>query len=262
MPNVLAIVLLVMASLVQAAPVPLAYELLDSRPHPNLAFTQGLIISGDEFIESSGGYGKSFIQRYPISTESSLAPTLTHLPRKDFAEGLALANQQLWLLTWRQGIAKRLAPDDFSLQALAQYKGEGWGLTWAKQAFIMSDGSHTLTWRDSHFAPLKSLPVTLAGKPLNRLNELEFARGLIWANIWFDNRMVAIHPNSGAVVAVVDLSDLVAAESRLHWAGLPQEATLNGIAYHSPSDTFWVTGKKWRKLYRIKLPSTDSLLNN
>ncbi len=253
MPNVLAIALLVMTSLAQATPQRLNYTLVSERAHPNLAFTQGLLIEGDQFVESSGGYGKSFLQRYALAADAQQKPQVRHLPRQDFAEGLAATASGLWLLTWQQGIAKRLDANNFAVQQVARFKGEGWGLAFDGQHLIMSDGSDQLTWRDANFQVIRQQAVSFNGQPLHRLNELEYALGTLWANVWFDPHIVAIAPDTGHVVAYVDLSPIIEAEAKLHTNGLPHHATLNGIAFNAATETFWVTGKNWRKLYEIKL---------
>lgn len=259
MPNVLAIALLVMTCVAQAAPTQLTYTLVKERAHPNLAFTQGLLIQGGDVFEASGGYGKSFVQRYTLEPTAPTTgpmpnrPLVHHLPRRDFAEGLALTPQGLWLLTWQQGLAKRLDPNDFSVQQVARYQGQGWGLTYDGQHLIMSNGSDQLIWRDTNFNVVRTQAVTFNGQPLARINELEFAHQLVWANVWFEPLIVAISPNTGNVLAYLDLSEIIKKETKKHAGDLPSEATLNGIAYDKHSDTFWVTGKNWRTLYQLSI---------
>ncbi|UTA46597.1 glutaminyl-peptide cyclotransferase [Simiduia sp. 21SJ11W-1] len=253
MPNVLAIALLVMTCVASAAPEKLQYTERGTRAHPNLAFTQGLFIHQAQFWETSGGYGKSFIQRYPLSAGANQTQ-VRHLPRRDFAEGLALTPNGLWMLTWQQGLAKRLNTEDFAVVGVAHYKGEGWGLTYNGTHLIMSNGSNELAFRNLAFEQTHTLAVTFNEQPLHRLNELEYAHDFIWANVWFEPIIVAIAPATGKVVAYLDLSAIVEKEAALHPRGLAPEATLNGIAFDAARNTLWVTGKNWRNLYELALP--------
>ncbi|MDN3640195.1 glutaminyl-peptide cyclotransferase [Simiduia curdlanivorans] len=244
---------LVAASRSESTPSNLAYQQIGTRSHPNLAFTQGLIIDQQAFVESSGLYKQSFIQRYPIK-EGSNAPSLTKLLSKsDFAEGLASIGTHLWLITWQQGIARKFTSDTLKQVEIARYRGEGWGLSFDGKHLIMSDGSAKLQFRTpDDFALQRSLEVTLNNQPLNALNELEVARGFIWANVWFDPRIYAIHPGTGQVVAMIDLSTIIEQEKKLHSFGLQRDSVANGIAYDAEADALWVTGKRWRKLYLIR----------
>lgn len=260
MRNVIALATIVIALMPHRAwpdtsvvPRQLSYTVAQTRSHPNLAFTQGLLIKDRAFFEASGLYHQSFVQHYPID-EPSVPATVKHLPKNDFAEGLALTDGYLWMLTWRQGIARRINPANLQQMDLVRYKGEGWGLTFDGKSLIMSDGSDTLQWRSpAAFELIKTQPINFAGKPLTAINELEFSRGLIWANVWFDKRIHVISPDSGNVIAFLDMADIIAQESQFHPGGLPQEAVLNGIAYDPETETFWITGKHWRRLYQLQI---------
>lgn len=241
-----------------AALTTLSYQLLDSIPHPRLPFSQGLILDDGLLVESSGLYGQSFIQRYHPQ-EPKVAPQTQHLPRRDFAEGLTRLGDHYWLLTWQQGLARQLDRASLKTQRVFRYPGEGWGLTQDGQWLIRSDGSDRLHWHSPvDFKLEKSLPVRFGDRPLKGLNELEYASGLIWANVWFDSHIYAINPATGEVVASLDLTPLVLQETGLHPLGLPREAVLNGIAYDAQTDSFWITGKRWRRLYRIRISWPDS----
>lgn len=252
MPTLIALLIFVMSSSLQAAP-DIPYQLLHKRPHPHQAFTQGLLIHGDQIVESSGLYRQSYVQRYPVQAGSGAQ--VKHQPRRDFSEGLAFTGQNYWLLTWQQGLARKL---DTELKPLtiARYDGEGWGLTFDGQYLVMSDGSNRLTWRDpGTFQPLRTLSVSYKGEALSALNELEYANGFIWANVWFDKAIYAIDPATGNTLARVDLTALAAGETQ------SADAVLNGIAFDPRDQTFWVTGKRWKYIYQLKIPPFSANAN-
>lgn len=245
MPTVIALLLFVMSTAAQAEVSTLDYQVISQRNHPNKPFTQGLLIDQGYFYESSGLYGRSYLQRYPI--EEGEPDLLRRQPRGDFVEGLAKAGQHFWLLTWQQGLARKL---DAALNPIGQanYSSEGWGLAFDGKQLIMSDGSAQLSLRaPNSFAPMARLRVSYNNRPLPALNELEFAHGRIWANVWFDQAIYAIDPSTGKVVAKLDLTALVAKEQS------GREAVLNGIAYNPQDDSLWVTGKHWAHLYQLRL---------
>ncbi len=206
-------------------------------------------------IESSGLYGRSFIQRFHPQTNRLEHKRQLH-PRL-FAEGIAISNDQLYLLLWKQGKVLRYDPDTFELLGHLTYQGEGWGLATLGDQLVMSNGTATLTYRAPEtFAPLRTLKVTLDGQELHQLNALTTTDAqspfgkLIWANVWKDNRLFAIDPQSGVVVGLVDLS-LLADKNRSSSA----EDVLNGVAWDPENQGFWVTGKRWKRRYFIQLAS-------
>ncbi len=218
---------------------------IESIPHAQQSFTQGLVLFQNDFIESSGHYKKSFISRHSPSGDKPQWKLA--LPSQIFAEGLTIFHEKIYLLSWK---SKTLFVFDVHTQALLRthnYKGEGWGLTHNGQALIRSDGSNKLYFHDPKtFRLLRSIKVTINGQYVSNINELEYARGLIWANVWKDNRIIAIDPTSGIVQASADLSTL-AQQQQVTSA----EAVLNGIAYDPQKDAFWVTGKYWPALYLL-----------
>lgn len=262
---------------IKAAPLILDYQLIETAEHPHHTFTQGLIVQGNQLWESSGGYGRSFLQRYPITeiTHDNIANSSTNnstnnaddakrsilkpqalngvqrysLPNQIFAEGITVLGDTLYLLTWKAQTALLLDRQTWQVKETQRYQGEGWGLTHNGAHLIRSDGSHQLFFhRPDDFSVARILPVTIEGQPLRQLNELEYAQGAVWANIWKDSRVVQIHPQTGRVMGVINLSTLVSKHPSNN-----SNDVLNGIAYDANKKAFWVTGKHWDKRYLIKI---------
>lgn len=228
-----------------AKPATLRPIILDTKPHLEGAFTQGLIINNGEITETSGLYGKSYVVRYDAET-NRVAQKMT-LPRSYFAEGITQVGNNLYLLTWKEGKLFVLRTYSFEFVNTLNYTGEGWGITHDGSHFITSDGSSSLAFRDSEtFEVQHTIQVHEGARTWDQLNELEFAQGLIWANVFHDSHILAINPSTGEVVGKADLSDLVAENSRAS-----DKAVLNGIAYDEDSNAFWVTGKLWPKRYLL-----------
>ncbi len=228
----------------------LDYRLLETIPRDSPAFTQGLEFNGDELIESSGLRGKSYILK-TSQPGSSSATAIWHtpLPAPYFAEGLSQLNGRIYLLSWQQQTGWIIHPQTGRVEDQFTYQGQGWGLAAMEDTLVRSDGSHTLFVHETEeFNVRKKIDVRWNGRAVNRLNELEYAQGYIWANIWQSSHIVAIDPNSGEVAGWLDLSELSQQEALQN-----RDYVLNGIAYHRASDTFWVTGKRWKHYYRLKV---------
>jgi glutamine cyclotransferase len=216
-------------------------------PHDAKAFTQGLILSDGDWIESTGGFGTSSIRRVEKSTgkvllEKELADTF-------FGEGLAELDGKLFQLTWQS--EKGFVYDAKTLSKLESftYTGEGWGLTTDGQSLIMSDGTDVLRYIDPKtFRVWRQVAVRLNGQPVNMLNELEFIEGEIFANVWHTDVVVRINPADGNVVGVIDFTGIDSKETRRD-----PEHVLNGIAYDPIAREMFVTGKCWPKIYQIRL---------
>lgn len=232
------------------------YDVLTERSHKKQIFTQGLVLYNDHFYESSGHYGQSFLAVYPVTEPENKWAQLsakfarqTKLPAQYFAEGIALFDDLIYQLTWREQTLLIWDRETLELKRTLTYSGEGWGLTHDNTHFIRSDGSHRLTFHEpQRFAPVRVVEVYENGRPLVRLNELEYIQGKIWANIWYENRLVEIDPETGQVVGSVDLSQL-ARDVKLD----DSEHVLNGIAYDEKQQALWVTGKRWPKMFLIQL---------
>ena len=235
-------------SATNAGPGPVQYQLLETKTRPADHFTQGLYFDGERWLESSGLYGRSWLAEY---TDPGGNPVRRKwLAGNRFAEGLAVFNEYLYLLTYRAGELQIYDRSNFKLVHLLHYSGEGWGLTSDGESLIMSDGSDTLTFRTPDgFKVTRHLKVTGGGEDWSRLNELEYVNGRIWANIWMDTRIIAIDPDSGEVEGWVDLAELKkdSLPGRRH-----VDAVANGIAWDKARNGLWVTGKLWPKLYLIR----------
>lgn len=232
----------------------LAWELVSVHPHAAERFTQGLTLRDGWWLESSGGFGESFLV---LETEDTPHARF-ELPPQEFAEGATFVGKRIWLLTWRAGKARAL-DRDLQVTDVVRYAGEGWGLTYDGETLIMSDGSHYLTRRDpDSFAALSGTPVRDGKTPVTRLNELEFAHDLVWANVFGTNRIAAIAPNSGQVCGWLRLDALAQRIERPPgWDAANN--VLNGIAVDTATGHLHVTGKRWPKRFEIKVAQPPSL---
>lgn len=246
------ILLLVWPALLQAQqPAWYDYHIVDRHPHRSSAFTQGLLFHDGELYEGTGRYGRSGVARLDLEAGRILAHRA--LPPQYFGEGIAIAGDRLYQLTWRENLV--FVYDAQTLEPItSQYHpGEGWGLTWNGELLILSDGSDTLQFiRPDDFRVVRRLSVTRDGQPLHRLNELEYIDGEIWANVWMSDRIVRIDPDSGRVVAVVDLAGL-----RQQTEASGSDAVLNGIAWDASQQRLLVTGKLWSDIFEIELRPRD-----
>jgi glutamine cyclotransferase len=225
------------------------WAMVERQPHDATLFTQGIAFAGDVLLESGGGYRESRIVMRRLADEHPLR-TL-ELPRSWFAEGIAPHDGALFLLTWREGVAQ-----SFSLPALDplrafSFAGEGWGLTSDGTRLIQSDGSDVLAWRDPRdFSVTARLSVRAGARPVPLLNELEWVRGWIVANVWLSDTVIGIDPHSGCVLWKLALPGLLEArEAR-------RADVLNGVAWEEARGRLWVTGKLWPWLFalRVELP--------
>ena len=221
-------------------------EVVRTLEHDPTLFTQGLQVVGAELYESTGRYGDSQVQRRPLSG----GPATVSVPMADdeFGEGLAVTEDTLWTLTWREQVAHDRDPQTLEVRREVPYEGEGWGLCSDGERLIMSDGSDQLTFRDAAtFEPTGTLRVTAGGVPVPRLNELECADGSVLANVWMTDEIVRIDPATGAVTAVYDAAALE--QPRPPSA----DAVLNGIAALPDSENVLITGKLWPTMYEVRL---------
>jgi glutamine cyclotransferase len=215
-------------------------------PHDNQAFTQGLLYHNNELFESTGLYGNSSLRRIDVNDGS----IKTNIPIPDiFTEGLVLKDNIFVQLTWRSGYAFQYSYPSLRSIGHFKYTGEGWGITCDDSYYIMSNGSDTLYFRDDKFTVKKKLAVILNGKRLRMLNELEYAREKIYANVLYNNFIYEIDPKSGTVMRMINCTSLVQKAKPAR-----EQDVLNGVAYDAQKDVFYITGKNWPVVFEVKIP--------
>lgn len=233
------------------------YEVVNTYQHDPKAFTQGLIYYGGMLYESTGQYDESTIRK--VDLRSGKVVQQVQLGDDFFGEGATVFRDKLYQLTWREGTAFVYTLPDLKPEKEIRYSGEGWGLANDGTNLIMSDGTHVIRFVDPEtFKTVRTVTVNREdGRPLMQINELEYVKGEIWANIWHSenpqtlgrpNHIARIDPASGKLLGWIDLSGISPEDQRRD-----SENTLNGIAYDEAGDRIFVTGKNWSKLYEIKL---------
>jgi glutamine cyclotransferase len=223
------------------------YRIVREYPHDPTAFTQGLLYLDGKLYESTGLNRQSTVRE--VRLEDGKVLRSVSIAPQYFGEGLVNWGPDLLSLTWQDGIGFRWSRSDFRPKGEFRYAGEGWGLTQDGKSLIMSDGTGALRFFDpATMRETKRVAVTYQGQPVERLNELEWVKGEIFANIWMGRRIARIDPTSGEVKGWIDLSQLAVENAN----GDP-DSVLNGIAYDAKGDRLFVTGKNWAKLFEIKI---------
>jgi len=240
--------LLAACSRIVSQPAVLQANIVSTRPHDPEAYTQGFQLLPDgRLFESTGLYGKSSVRELDASTGA--IKRKVDLPASVFGEGLAVFQDRLYVLTWREQKVFVLNPETFVVDEMLAYPSEGWGLTSDGNNLILSDGTSSLKIIDpKNFSVVRSVSVTENGQPLMNLNELEFVDRYIYANIYQTDRIVKINARNGKVVATLDLSSL---RARLPQPN--QAEVLNGIAFDQVTGNFFVTGKNWPMIFEISI---------
>ncbi len=229
-----------------AGPTLWTADVVNTFPHDPAAFTQGLLVHEGRLYESTGQYGHSSIRR--VDLQSGRVEQMTPLNFRHFGEGMTILGDRIYQLTWKSQTALVYDLESFELLETKRYAGEGWGLTDDGESLIVSDGTATLRYYDPEsFELQRTLEVRDRGRPVSLLNELEYIDGEIWANIWYEDRLVRLSSDTGEVLAWVDLSRLVPRMQR------SRDDVLNGIAYDADADRLFVTGKNWPQLFEITL---------
>ncbi|MFW6256082.1 MAG: glutaminyl-peptide cyclotransferase, partial [Candidatus Sumerlaeota bacterium] len=229
------------------APV-LHYEIVKKYPHDIKAYTQGLLVHDGYFYESTGQRGESTLRKVEIETGKVVQSVA--LEDEYFGEGLALIGDKLYMLTWESGKGFVFSLDKFEKIGEFHYEGEGWGLTSNGKQLIMSDGGHTLEYRDpENFQVQKTVRVKDGLSPVFKINELEYVHGYVYANIWTEDRIAQIDPDTGKVEAWVDMQGLLTPDEKT----AREVDVLNGIAYDAEKERFFVTGKNWPWVFEIKI---------
>jgi glutamine cyclotransferase len=224
------------------------YAVVAAHPHDPAAFTQGLVSLGnDTLLEGTGQPGRSSLRRVELTTGNVLKRV--NLPAPYFGEGITVLGDRIYQLTWQHQKGFIYDLTTFAPLGDFTYSGEGWGLTTDGHSLILSDGTATIRFLNPEtFAVTRTIDVTLDGRPIPRLNELEFIEGEIVANIWQTHSIVRINPSTGRVTAVIDLTGILPATDRT-----ADTDVLNGIAYDATTKRLFVTGKNWPHLFEIKL---------
>jgi glutaminyl-peptide cyclotransferase len=232
----------------QAAVPRFGYEIVHTYPHDPSAFTEGLFYLNGFLYESTGLEEQSTIRKVRLETGEVLQKL--DIPGQYFGEGIVNWQGQIISLTWKSQLGFVFDLATFKQQRQFHYKGEGWALTRNDSEIIMSDGTPELrfldpkTLRETH-----RVQVTLEGKPISNVNELEWVKGEIYANVWQTDFILRIDPANGQVVGIVNLAGLLKRKDIVPG----QTDVLNGIAYDAKGDRLFVTGKNWPKLFEIRL---------
>lgn len=229
-------------------PTPIdGYEVVHAYPHDARSFTQGLVYDAGKLLESQGQYGESSLRL--VELETGVVKKRLAIDPRYFAEGLAVLKGLVYQLTWKEQTGFVYTLDDLRPVGSFRYEGEGWGLTTDGTSLILSDGTDKLRFVEPQkFTVTKTLPVREKGLVQHELNELEWVEGEIWANVWHTERIARIDPKTGEIVRWLDLTGL---SPRVEHPDA--ESVLNGIAYDAAKKRLFVTGKRWPKLYEIKV---------
>ena len=220
-------------------------EVVNVYPHDSNAFTQGLAFADGNLYEGTGQRGQSALRLLDLETGELLQRK--NLERRYFGEGITILDDKIYQLTWVSNVGFVYDKESFTQLSSFYVPGEGWGLTHDGENLIVSDGTSYLRFLDTEtLSEVKRIQVTDDIGPVNNLNELEYINGEIWANIWYQDYIVRIDPDSGAVNSRVELTGLYTARRNI-------DAVLNGIAWDADNERLFVTGKLWPSLYEIEV---------
>jgi len=228
-----------------AAPV-YGYKVIARYPHSTDSYTEGFFYRDGHFYEGTGLKGRSEI----LVTDPSTGKVIQRheIPQQYFGEGIIDFGPNLIEWTWQSHIGFVFDRATFRVLAEFHYEGEGWGMTRTAKELITSDGTSTLRFRDpSTFAETRHIVVHDGPTLIDQLNELEYVKGEIYANIWHSDRIARISPVDGHVIAWIDLAGILPTDQKVD-----AESVLNGIAYDAAHDRLFVTGKQWPTIFEIK----------
>ena len=227
------------------------YRVINTYKHDRNAFTQGLVFDNGFLYEGTGLYGKSTLRK--VKLQSGIITQTRALPKEYFGEGITICEDRIIQLTLKSRTGFVYDKDTFKLLKKFNYPNQGWGITYDGSRLIMSDGSSALYFLNPRtFNQTGHIQVYDAGGPVGRLNELEYVKGRIYANIWQTDRIAVIDPQTGRVTAWIDLAGL------LNKNNFGRLGVLNGIAYDPNQNRLFVTGKLWPKLFEIQLVTPKS----
>jgi glutamine cyclotransferase len=226
------------------SPTLYTYHITHTYPHDTAAFTEGLVFDNGQLYESTGGYGTSSLRR--INLENGTVQQEFLLPNQYYGEGLTVVNGSLVQLTWQNKIGFIYDKETFGLLGNFSYTTEGWGLTYDGRSLIMSDGSSNLYFLNpTTYQRVGQVSVHDGNTPVTNINELEYVKGDVYANIWLQQKIAIINPQTGTVKGWIDLTGLYQSND--------PNAVLNGIAYDQKTDRLFITGKDWPSLYQITI---------
>jgi len=228
-------------------PAQYGYRVVKTYPHDRSAFTQGFEYRDGFLYEGTGMIGRSSVRK--VDLDSGRIIQSYDLPQPFFGEGITVLNQQILELTWQSQTGFVYDKSSFRVLRSFNYPGEGWGLTNDGKQIYMSDGSANIrVWDGATLKEIRRITVKDGATPVTQLNELEWVRGEIYANVWQTDRIARISPVDGRVLGWIDLSGILPKSERA-----AADAVLNGIAYDAAGDRLFVTGKLWPKIFEIKL---------
>ncbi len=231
-----------------AEPVAYTYQIVNVFPHDRGAFTEGLLFLKGVLFESTGLNGRSDIRKVDLSSGRVLQQT--RLSPQYFGEGLVVLGEKIYQLTWKNQKGFIYGLGSFEPEGEFTYTGEGWGLTTDGHSLIMSNGTNEIRFIDpTTFKVTRTIAVTRAGLPLTQLNELEWVKGELYANIWQTQTVARIDPANGRLIGLIDFSGLLTPDD-YRSGGID---VLNGIAYDPAGDRLFVTGKNWPKLFEVRV---------
>ncbi len=224
-----------------------SYKIINTYPHDNQAYTQGLYFEDGILYEATGLENKSSLRKVDIKTGEVIKSIIS--PNNVFGEGITIFNDKIYQVTWRDYIAYVYDKENFNLISEFSLNTEGWGLTNDEDYLYLSDGTHYLhKIEPASFTVIEKIEVYDNESKIMYLNELEYINGLIYANVYTSDVIIAVDPNSGKVMQKIDLSGIL--NQKFY---TPNTDVLNGIAYDKKNNRIFVTGKNWPKLFEIKI---------
>jgi glutamine cyclotransferase len=227
----------------------LSYTLVKAWPHDRAAFTEGLVFYDGTLIESTGLNGRSTLRK--VDLETGLVRQEVKLPGQYFGEGIAVLNGKIYQLTWQSHRGFIYDLKSMSLEGEFSFTGEGWGLTTDGRSLIMTDGTNRIRFIDpSTFGVTRTIEVIAHGRPVENLNELEYVKGELYANVWQTEFVLRIDPATGRIIDDVDFVGILPQADRA-----ADTDVMNGIAYDAQGDRLFVTGKNWPKLFEVRVNS-------
>jgi glutaminyl-peptide cyclotransferase len=223
------------------------YTVVATAPHDPQAFTEGLFIKDGKVYEGTGQEGKSWISRWDLATGA--VELRRELPPPYFGEGISIVGDRLYELTWKHGKAFVYDAKTFKPLDTLSYYGQGWGMTTDGESLYMDDSTSRIRVLDPKtFAVKRTIDVHDGSSPVSMVNELEWYKGELLANVWQSMQIARIDPKTGAVTGWIDLTGLPLPADKTG-----NEDVLNGIAYDARNDKLWVTGKNYAKMYQIEI---------